>query len=180
VKGIVRCMRILVIGLIMVMLAGCGGTSETTPTPAAAAKVAGCQYKFDATVREGPSAGTNVGGTLVLVQAKPDDAGSFKGAVVPPGVQVAGAQFVPVTAQVNGKDVTLTFSLADGSQITGTGTTEAGIGDCRGTMSGSFTGPKANDKGDWLGGAALTNICTAEIGRSIGIDMCIAFIACCK
>ena len=154
-------------------------------TQAASATSPNCTYLFDATVREGTDKGFDLKGSLALVQ---DSDTSASGFVIPPGGSTADpSMVVPVTAQINGTAITLTFSLPNNQTITGTGTMEAPISKCAGTMSGDFTGPSADDKGDWQSGADLSNCISAGVSACVksaggnGSKACaISAVATCK
>jgi hypothetical protein len=137
-------------------------TGQTAPAADAAPN---CQYLFDATVRSGADKGLNLGGTLALVQSS-DTAAS--GYVMPDAGTEPATDLVPVMAQIDGLNITLTFTLADGRTMIGTGTMEAPIKDCAGTMQGDFTGPGADDRGDWKTGAELSKCISA------GVSACVA------
>jgi hypothetical protein len=108
-----------------------------------------CQYRFDATVRSGSNTGTNVHGTLSLVQ---DSDSTATGYVVPDTPEAAS---IPVAAQLGeGRTITLTFTLPEGATIVGAGTMDTTIAGCFGVMEGGFTGPGEDDEGDWLAGAS--------------------------
>lgn len=107
-----------------------------------------CQYRFDATVRSGANAGTNVHGTLSLIQ---DSDTTATGYVIPDTTDTSP---IPVEAQLGeGRTITLTFTLPEGATIVGTGTMDTTLAGCFGVMEGDFTGPGADDTGDWLAGA---------------------------
>jgi hypothetical protein len=170
----------LLVGLLALALVGGCDTGAAVATPVSGTTVGGCQYKFDATVRQGPSVGLNLRGRLTLMQQTPGDLVHAVGLVVPEG-EADAAHAVPVQALLASPALTLTFTLPDGSAITGTGTMEAPLSDCRGTMDGGFTGPAGADTGDWLAGAVVSSVCVGSL-RNIIPNMCTApqFIACCK
>ena len=121
--------------------------TETDVKPADLMGMASCEYRFDATVRNGTNKGVYLHGTLGLLQDSDTTATGF---VVPDDEK---AQTVPVQAEL-GADlgITLTFTLPDNTTIVGTGTMDTTIAGCFGMMEGSFQGPGADDAGDWISG----------------------------
>jgi len=105
----------------------------------------GCKYNFDATVRSGPSEGLALVGTLALVTVAP---GVLRGYLYPKDGGEAFRVYGTVDKNVS---IDLRFELTDGRVIVGTGIVEAPIGECRGTMDGTFIGPEKEDEGDWAG-----------------------------
>lgn len=136
--------------------AGCitGETAPMTSLPP------GCQYLFDATVRAGTNAGLNLHGLLMLNK---DSDTAASGLLVPSEGGTDAAALIPVTAMIDGMSVTLTFDLPGDQQIVGVGIMEAPIENCIGTMDGDFTGPAADDTGDWLTGSALSGCISSRI-----------------
>ncbi|MGI8550209.1 MAG: hypothetical protein ACR2PL_05315 [Dehalococcoidia bacterium] len=112
-----------------------------------------CLYDFEATVRQGPSAGLALRGSLALVEDTSRDLGSVVGYLIPNGGNVTASDIVPVTGRVDGLALILQFALANGSTMTGTGSMDNTIDACRGKMRGDLTGPQLADTGDWAGGA---------------------------
>jgi hypothetical protein len=132
-------------------------TGESAPTTSLPA---GCQYLFDATVRAGTNAGLNLHGLLMLNK---DSDTVASGLLVPSEGGTDAAALIPVTAMIDGMSVTLTFDLPGDQQIVGIGAMEAPVENCIGTMDGDFTGPAADDTGDWLTGAALSSCISSRI-----------------
>lgn len=118
---------------------------ETDMNPADLMGMASCEYRFDATVRDGTNKGVYLHGTLGLLQDSDTTATGF---VVPDDEK---ADPVPVQAELGAdQGITLTFMLPDDMTIVGTGKMDTTIAGCFGTMEGSFQGPGADDMGDWI------------------------------
>ena len=114
-----------------------------------AGKAVACSVEFAATVNSGPSAGTELAGTLRM---DIEPSGTLAGDLT--------AEDGSVTAVVGSAadySINLAFTLADGSIIYGVGTSDQPVTECSGTFGGPFTGPQEGDAGDWL-------------ARSFGID----------
>ncbi len=117
---------------------------ERTPT---------CSYRFDATVRDGSNAGVNLRGTLTLMQYHE---GYGLGLVRP---DAEGVDPVLVSAEFGAdRAVTLTFRLPDEASIVGAGFMDSPVAACWGVMEGGFTGPAADDEGDWLGAVSTPDV----------------------
>jgi hypothetical protein len=128
-KGVPFCLAAFAVAV----LTGCGATKEPT----------GCQYDFEATVRSGPSAPKTLHGTLTMVQPAANLA-------IARLDLASGGPPIFTSGQIDGKNITLRFWLADGTSIIGTGPMEHPTDQCKGQMQGSLTGPVAGDTGDWL------------------------------
>ncbi len=101
-----------------------------------------CMRQFEMTVRQGPSAGLQLAGTLVL---NVEPSGSInKGSLV---LESGGE--VRVTGQVTGRAINLLFDIGDGRLLFGVGTLENYISLCTGAMGGPLVGPRPGDLGDW-------------------------------
>ena len=115
-----------------------------------------CSLVFGATVRQGPSAGTVLTGTLDITL---DATGALTGKLTQEN-QVE----VHVTGQVTGQAINLVFELGGngdktGAYIFGVGTALQNLRaeDCGSLLGGPFVGPKPRDSGDWLAAAASSS-----------------------
>jgi hypothetical protein len=130
-----------------VAVAGCGGSSKkhlsaanaTSPTSAAGLQ---CEWgKFSATVRHGPDKGLSVSGRMRLMVAQ---SGSINGAVVALG------RALLFTGAAQGNTMQIALSARNGLQMKGVGIATAPIHGCADVpASGSLTGPRTTDTGDW-------------------------------
>ena len=137
--------------------------AENTQEDELASSKGVCVYDpFDATVKEGPSAGLAATGALTLIEEMD---GSLRGKLESTddkGVKTA----IPVTGKVTGQTIDLMFTLADGGEIKGTGTLAKPFEECGEPIDGTLTGPQPGDKGDWGGyGSRCYSDCRA-IGGS--------------
>jgi hypothetical protein len=123
-----------------------------TPAPETATA---CVMAFDATVRQGPSAGRRLWGALGLRVAA--DGAIDRGVLVGPDGEL------PVVGQAVGRAVHLLLRLPDGRQVFGVGTAGEHLASCppldadgRPTVAfdvgGPFVGPDPGDAGGWLAG----------------------------
>lgn len=119
-------------------------TGTTIPLGSGISGPIHCVVHFEATVRQGPSAGVEL-------------IGMFDFKVGPTGVLhgklLQGDQSeLQVAGQVVGRAVNLVFILAEGKYIFGVGTALNQIKNygCGGVLGGPFVGPEPGDAGDWL------------------------------
>lgn len=137
-------------------VAACGGggagttgsgttTTEAAPTSAAfpgQALASGCVWQdFEATVRSGPNAGTELRGALVAAV----DGDLVHGHLFPaddPG------SAVPVSGSHTATTLTLAFTTAAGT-LEGTGAIDGQL--CTDGLEGPLAGPAEGDAGDWIG-----------------------------
>jgi hypothetical protein len=128
------------LALVAILLAGCAPASSSAQgTP--------CTMNFEATVRQGPDAGTAYTGTLKLTSGAN---GSLSGVLT----QQNGGQ-VQVAGQANGRAINLIVDLGGGKHLFGVGTLENDFSQCKGAVGGPLVGPQSGDTGDWgygLGG----------------------------
>lgn len=151
----------IVLALVSGLLgAGCSDEpAENTKEDPLASSKAVCAYDpFDATVREGPSIGLAATGVLTLIE---ENDGSLRGKLESKDDKGVKTE-IPVVGSVTATTIDLTFTLADGGQIKGTGTLDKPFEQCPDPMKGTLTGPQAGDKGDWGGyGSHCFNDCRA-------------------
>jgi hypothetical protein len=109
------------------------------PTPPAPSPEA--SYTFSGVVNEGTNQGLTLNGTLNVTLGEADDEESRSVT----GELVSEAGTYPVTGTVSSDgSINLTFDLGDQGNIVGQGTIAAD-----GNISGTFTGPAADDQGTW-------------------------------
>lgn len=105
-----------------------------------------CVQEFSASVRQGPSAGLELYGILVL--------GPQDGADVPAVLQTADGD-IAVAGTID-EHLVMTFTLPDGTEIRGSDPNVDSLADCPQTLEGDFTGPKQDDGGDWISTRVVT------------------------
>ncbi len=132
------------------------GDSMKEDDPLADARAVCAYDPFEATVREGPSAGTMVSGALTLIE---EEDGSLSGKLE--SKDASGAETaIEVVGKVTGSDIALTFMMEGGAKIEGTGALSADFEGCPEPIVGELVGPMAGDKGDWDGyGSRCFNDC---------------------
>ena len=122
-------------------IGACGDDDQTD------ARAATCEGEFEATVRDGPSAGASFQGDMSL---SIQESGSASGLVVR-----NGGPAVRVVGQVDGRAISFAIDLSGDRTLYGSGAALEEISDCTGEMGGSLSGPERGDSGDWrytLGG----------------------------
>jgi hypothetical protein len=102
-----------------------------------------CEFAFEATVYEGPSAGLALVGSL---QFDLDPDGGLTGVFA-----LEDGSEALVAGQVAGRAVNLIFDLGDERYIYGVGTALYNVRDedCGGALGGPLVGPEPGDSGDW-------------------------------
>lgn len=105
-----------------------------------------CSMGFEATVRNGPSKGTQLAG---LLKFKTLENGQLADAKLFP----AKGEPIAVDGQIVDGRAALNFHLAGGGVVAGTGDFQDKKDLCSGTLKGPLTGPQPGDSGDWLGDA---------------------------
>jgi hypothetical protein len=121
------------------LAAACGSDDPVNTTP----------YDFTATVRTGPSAGTELHGDLMLIQTS--DPNHANGIMYVPASGTTPEQSIPTSANKVGSTIDLTFTMPDGRLIKGTGPFTGDFTTGQGTINGALTGPGTGDGGDWAG-----------------------------
>jgi len=102
-----------------------------------------CGGRFEATVRQGPSAGLSLVGHLV-VRVEP----SGQATAV---LTLRDGATLPATGHVNGQAMNLIFVVRQDTYLFGVGTAQHDFHECAGIWGGPFVGPEQGDIGDWLG-----------------------------
>ncbi len=105
-----------------------------TPAPHA------CRINFTGTVRQGPSAGLALVGTLLVVA---DPSGSAVGELERPDGSTLG-----MVGQVTGRAIDLRIDLGE-RRVFALGALEHDFAECRGDAGGVLVGPEPGDLGDW-------------------------------
>jgi hypothetical protein len=114
-----------------------------------------CTLPFEATIRQGPSAGHALIGTLnFIISADKSIRGSFVR---------KDQQDIPVMGRAEGRAIHLAFDLSSaaypGVYIFGVGTAIEPVESegCGTALGGPFVGPLPGDSGDWLVGSSGSN-----------------------
>lgn len=113
-----------------------GAEAEAQATPAAHA----CRINFSGTVRQGPSAGLALVGSLVVAV---DATGAAAGKLERPDGSRLG-----VVGQVTGRSIDVRIDLGE-RRVFAMGTLEHDFEACQGDAGGVLVGPEPGDLGDW-------------------------------
>lgn len=128
-------------GLLLVAFIILGGC-QLRATPLPSADLMACGGPFEATVRQGPSAGLSLQGDLVL-RAEPSGRASAV-------LTLRDGAVIHATGQVNGQAINLIFTVAPDTYVFGVGTLQYPAPACAGVWGGPFVGPELGDIGDWF------------------------------
>ena len=101
-----------------------------------------CGGRFEAAVRQGPSAGLALSGQLVV---RVDPSGQARAVLT-----LRDGTTLPATGYVNGQAINLIFVVRQDTYLFGVGTAQRDFRDCAGVWGGPFVGPELGDIGDWL------------------------------
>jgi hypothetical protein len=123
---------------ILMLLGGCQHRAASIQ----AGPLIACGGRFEATVRQGPSAGLSLMGNLAL-QVEP----SGRANVV---LTLRDRSEIKATGQVNGQAINLIFVVRPDTYIFGVGTLQHPAPECAGVLGGPFVGPELGDIGDWF------------------------------
>lgn len=166
-----RSRRAAIAGGVAAAVAGSMGRSMVLAqdaTPVAAGPEI-CLVPFEATVRQGPDAGTAYTGLLALTA---DASGAVRGTLVPSALATptaASKAGIGVVGQTAGRAINLLFATGGGRDLYGVGVLERPLAECTGAMGGPFVGPDPGDAGDWRAQAQpLTSCqlgCRADFSR---------------
>lgn len=102
-----------------------------------------CGGRFEAMVRQGPTAGLALVGQLV-VRVEPSGRASAV-------LTLRDGTTLPATGHVNGQAMNLIFVVRQDTYLFGVGTSQHNFHECAGVWGGPFVGPELGDIGDWLG-----------------------------
>jgi hypothetical protein len=102
-----------------------------------------CGGRFEAAVRQGPSAGLSLNGQLVV---RVEPSGQARAVLT-----LRDGTTLPATGYVNGQAINLIFVVRQDTYLFGVGTAQRDFRDCAGVWGGPFVGPELGDIGDWFG-----------------------------
>ena len=102
-----------------------------------------CGGRFEAMVRQGPSAGLSLVGQLVV---RVDSSGRASAVLT-----LRDGSTLQATGHVNGQAINLIFVVRQDTYLFGVGTSQRDFHECAGVWGGPFVGPELGDIGDWLG-----------------------------
>jgi hypothetical protein len=129
----------LLIVLALAISVGSATAAESAkPSVVHSARITGA---FSATVIGGAGAGTSYKGTLRLAGTR---TGLLSGTL-----RMAGGETIPVSGQLRGELIGLTFAVAPGKTISGTGIVGYDQASRRNTIGGTFAGPGPGSLGVW-------------------------------
>jgi hypothetical protein len=134
--------RSLVRGLCLIavlMLSAC----QPRAAPPTSMEPIACGGRFEAVVRQGPSAGLSLNGQLVV---RVEPSGQARAVLT-----LRDGTTLPATGYVNGQAINLIFVVRQDTYLFGVGTAQRDFRDCAGVWGGPFVGPELGDIGDWLG-----------------------------
>ena len=128
-----------VLCLTAVLLSACQPRAAP-PTPR---EPTACGGRFEATVRQGPSAGLAFVGQLVV---RVEPSGHAQAVLT-----LRDGATLPATGHVNGQALNLIFVVRPDTYLFGVGTSQHAFHECAGIWGGPFVGPEQGDSGDWVG-----------------------------
>ena len=134
-----RCAARLLCLTAVLMVSAC----QSRATPPTLIEPVACGGRFEARVRQGPSAGLSLVGQLV-VRAEPSGQASAV-------LTLPDGSTLPATGHVNGQAINLIFVVRQDTYLFGVGTSQSDFRECVGVWGGPFVGPELGDMGDWLG-----------------------------
>ena len=108
-----------------------------------AMELTACGGRFEATVRQGPSAGLALVGQL---EVRVEPSGQARAVLT-----LRDGATLPATGHVNGQAINLIFVVRQDTYLFGVGTSQRAFHECAGLWGGPFVGPEQGDIGDWLG-----------------------------
>lgn len=156
--------KVLLIAMALVLVAGAATFQFTQRTSASPSSAQECVFGyFEATVRQGPSMGTQLEGELHLGI---DDSGGLIGSFL-----ANDGTSMDVVGQANGRAINLAIAAGtdengEAAWIFGVGTLINNISECAGVVGGPFVGPQAGDTGDWLGCGGLRGGASSNKGHN--------------
>jgi hypothetical protein len=109
----------------------------------AAGKGRYCAVPFEATIRQGPSAGQHFAGLLELVV-------TGDGAIDDAVFTISGGKQLAAKGQANGRAINLLIQAGDGRYLYGVGVADEPVATCPTVMGGPFVGPMEGDSEDWI------------------------------
>jgi hypothetical protein len=123
----------------MLMLSAC----QPRAAPSTPMALTACGCRFEATVRQGPSAGLSFVGQLVVRVEPPGQARAV--------LTLRDGATLPATGHVAGQALNLIFVVRPDTYLFGVGTSQRDFHECAGIWGGPFVGPEPGDIGDWVG-----------------------------
>lgn len=141
---------VFLIGLLL--LIGVGAALQGAQGADAQGRQVACTFRhFEADIRQGPTKGLRLYGTLRLTASA---AGVLSGGLRSEDGQV----YVEVSGRVKGRAINLAFDFGYSGRtqayLFAVGTLWEPFSACSGMMGGLFTGPQQGDIGDWWVGAS--------------------------
>ena len=137
--AVARCAA-YVLGLtVLLLLNACQPRAAPPPPPEALA----CGGRFEATVRQGPSAGLSFIGQLVV---RVEPSGQARAVLT-----LRDGATLAATGHVSGQALNLIFVVRPDTYLFGVGTAQRDFQECAGIWGGPFVGPEQGDMGDWVG-----------------------------
>jgi hypothetical protein len=124
--------------VVLLLLGGC----QLRAAPIQPGTLIACGGRFEATVRQGPSAGLSLRGDLVL---RVEPSGRADAVLT-----LRDRSEITATGQVNGQAINLIFVVRPDTYIFGVGTLQHPVPECAGVWGGPFVGPELGDIGDWF------------------------------
>ena len=124
--------------VVLMLLGGC----QLRAAPIHPGTPMACGGRFEATVRQGPSAGLSLMGDLVL---RVEPSGRAHAVLT-----LRDRSEINATGQVSGQAINLIFVVRPDTYIFGVGTLQHPVPECAGVWGGPFVGPELGDIGDWF------------------------------
>jgi hypothetical protein len=125
--------------IVVLMLSAC----QPRVAPPTSMEPIACGGRFEAVVRQGPSAGLSLNGQLVV---RVEPSGQARAVLT-----LRDGTTLPATGYVNGQAINLIFVVRQDTYLFGVGTAQRDFRDCAGVWGGPFVGPELGDIGDWFG-----------------------------
>ena len=133
-----RCIVSVICITTVLMLGAC----QPHAAPLKPAEHIACGGRFEATVRQGPSAGLSLVGQLML-RVEPSGRASAV-------LTLRDGSEIKATGNVNGQAINLIFVVRPDTYVFGVGTSQHDFHACAGVWGGPFVGPELGDIGDWF------------------------------
>jgi hypothetical protein len=137
--ALVRCAACVLCLIAVLLLSAC----QPRAVPPGPIEPVACGGRFEATVRQGPSAGLSLVGQLVV---RVESSGRATAVLT-----MRDGTTLPATGYVNGQALNLIFVVRQDTYLFGVGTAQRDFHECAGVWGGPFVGPELGDIGDWLG-----------------------------
>jgi hypothetical protein len=149
--------RFGLVGLLGLFGLACG--SSTSDPSTSVSPLNGCLYTFQVTITDGPSAGLNMNGVLVLFETEPGVLEGRFATADGQSIEVGGGETTGADGSIG-----LVFDRGDGKVIVGQGPMAQAISSCatQGPIQGVAVGPTisadnmVSDRGTWIGTPSYT------------------------